>query len=134
MGWSVIVVLFVVLGVVLIGRWWMHQVGPDIAQTQFQERIKQSDYLLLDVRSPGEYAGGYIPGARNIPHSTLSNHLNELEVYKDKDVIVYCQHGPRSRLAQRSLLRAGFSNVFHLQGDMSKWKSQDLPLETPPAE
>jgi len=131
MTWPLIITLGVVIAMVVIGKWWMNGAGPDITQGEFQKRMKDPDYLLLDVRSPGEYASGHLPAARNVPITALSNHLDDLQRHKDKDVIVYCQHGPRARMAQRKLIGAGFSNVLHLEGDMTQWRDRGLPVEVP---
>ncbi len=62
--------------------------------------------LLVDVRTPGEFAGGALPGAKNIPVSDLAARLSELP--KGKPVIVYCASGMRSSKAKSILKGAGF--------------------------
>jgi NADPH-dependent 2,4-dienoyl-CoA reductase/sulfur reductase-like enzyme/rhodanese-related sulfurtransferase len=62
--------------------------------------------LLLDVRTPQEYAGGHIPGAVNIPVDDLRSHLGDLP--HDREIAVYCQVGQRGYLATRILRQAGF--------------------------
>jgi len=73
---------------------------------------------LLDVRTPGEFANGHLPGAVNIPVSDLSARLNE--VPKDKPVVVYCRSGHRSGMAASTLRRSGMKTVVDL-GAMSNW-------------
>jgi rhodanese-related sulfurtransferase len=65
--------------------------------------------LLVDVRTPQEYAGGHIPGAVNIPVDDLRSRLSELS--RDRKIAAYCQVGQRGYLATRILLQAGFSAV-----------------------
>jgi rhodanese-related sulfurtransferase len=86
--------------------------------------------FILDVRSPREYSSGHIPGATNINHTELSNHLEKLRGYEDKDVVVYCERGVRAQKAQKILKTAGFSHVYHLKGDMGNWRRRRLPTET----
>jgi NADPH-dependent 2,4-dienoyl-CoA reductase/sulfur reductase-like enzyme/rhodanese-related sulfurtransferase len=63
--------------------------------------------LLLDVRTPQEFASGHIPGAVNIPVDDLRTRLGELP--RDRKIAAYCQVGQRGYLATRILLQAGFS-------------------------
>ncbi len=65
--------------------------------------------LLLDVRTPQEFASGHIPGALNIPVDDLRSRLGELP--RDRTVAAYCQVGQRGYLATRILLQAGYSIV-----------------------
>jgi rhodanese-related sulfurtransferase len=63
--------------------------------------------LLLDVRTPGEFSAGHIPGAVNIPVDDLRARLAELP--RDRQIAVYCQVGQRGYLATRVLRQNGFS-------------------------
>ena len=63
--------------------------------------------FVLDVRTPQEFAKGYIPGAVNIPVDELRSRLNELP--HDKEIAVYCQVGQRGYFATRVLLQKGFT-------------------------
>ncbi len=90
----------------------------------------ETNTFILDVRSPREYGSGHIPGATNINHTELSNHLEKLRGYEDKDVVVYCERGVRAQKAQKILRTAGFSHVYHLKGDMARWRRRRLPTET----
>ena len=69
--------------------------------------------LLLDVRTPPEFAGGHIPGARNIPLDDLRRRL--AEVPKGRPVVAYCQVGQRGYLATRILMQHGYA-VSNLGG------------------
>ncbi len=102
-----------------------------MSQNELMARTKsEMNTFVLDVRSPREYDSGHIPGATNINHTELSNHLEKLRGYEDKDVVVYCERGVRAQKAQKILKTAGFSNVYHLKGDMAKWRRRELPTET----
>jgi rhodanese-related sulfurtransferase len=84
--------------------------------------------LLLDVRTPEEYEGGHVPGAVNIPHDQVTGRLAELEPYRDRGVVVYCQSGRRAGMAAEALVEAGLP-VRHLDGDMAGWRERNLPIE-----
>ena len=88
--------------------------------------------LILDVRSPREFASGHVPGAINVPHSELPTRLGELPTDRSKPLVVYCESGRRAAVAEAALLEAGFTGVHHLVGDMKAWRSAGRPVETPP--
>lgn len=93
------------------------------------ERVASKDWLLIDVRSPEEYASGHIPGAINIPHKSIVNYLSELQEHKDKPIILYCRSGRRARLAMRVLQEHDFTDVMHLEGDILGWNEAGYAVE-----
>lgn len=105
--------------------------ATDISQVELMQRIKTNHAsLILDVRSPEEYAEGHVPGAINIPHNQLGSRLAEIGSYKDKDVVLYCKSGGRAGIAANTLQAAGFSKLLHLDGDMDGWRSNgNLPIK-----
>lgn len=101
----------------------------DGVQTLYSNEVKnfirehsEGDYVLLDVRQPGEYAQEHLPGAKLIPLPQLIDSLEELDVAKP--IIVYCAVGGRSRMATQLLTSLGFRNVFHLQGGIQAWEDR----------
>jgi rhodanese-related sulfurtransferase len=89
---------------------------------------KNKGYLLLDVRSSGEYhdtsaSGTYnlgrLKGAKNIDIRELGKRIGEIREYKDKPVFVYCSHSQRSRRAGKMLADSGFTKVFNVNGGMT---------------
>lgn len=66
--------------------------------------------IVIDVRTPGEFASGAYPGAVNIPLDELPGRLEELGA-KDREIVVYCASGARSSYAQRILMQEGFQNI-----------------------
>ena len=85
--------------------------------------------LVLDVRTPEEYSGGHVPGAINVPHTEVAERLEELGGDRDRTVVVYCERGGRASQAEAALLAGGFTDVRHLEGDMSDWRAKGRPLE-----
>ena len=82
-----------------------------------RELVKQGA-LLLDVRTPGEYAEKHIPDAVNIPVQELESRMAELP--RDRPIVVYCRSGHRSARAATMLKTAGYTSVYDL-GAMSNW-------------
>ncbi len=68
--------------------------------------------LLLDVRTKGEFAGGSVPGAVNIPVQELETRLGELRE-KNRQIVVFCRSGARSGMAKSVLERSGFGSVVN---------------------
>jgi phage shock protein E len=73
--------------------------------------------VILDVRTPGEYAGGHIKGSKNIPLQSIQQNLSKIP--KDKVIITCCASGMRSGSAKSILLSNGFKEVHNGGGWMS---------------
>lgn len=92
--------------------------------------LDEKKVIFLDVRTPAEFNGtaeqkfGAIKKAINIPIQELETRVNELEKYKDKEIIVYCSHSHRSPRASYMLTQKGFNHVTNMLGGMSVWKTQ----------
>lgn len=78
-----------------------------------------SNVLVVDVRTPEEYAQGHLKGAINIPLSDLPLRIGRLE--QNRPILVYCQTGYRSAQASSILVKAGFTKVYNLEGGMTAW-------------
>jgi rhodanese-related sulfurtransferase len=109
------------------------QPAPPITQPQLLTRLEQKDIVVLDVRTPAEFAAGHVPGARNIPHDQLAARIAELADVRDRDVALYCRSGRRTLLAEETLRSAGFTKLLHLQGDYLAWEAEQRPIERAPA-
>ncbi len=93
------------------------------------ERVANNEWLLIDVRSPQEFADGHIPGAVNMPHDSINDYIADLEGHKDKPIIIYCRSGRRAQLAMKVLQDMDFSEVMHLEGDMLGWSAAGLTID-----
>ena len=89
----------------------------NINNEELQNIIKNNkNALILDVRTIGEFRSGHIPNAKNIPVQELNSHINNLDAYKNDDIIVYCASGGRSSSAANILSKNGFNKVYNLGG------------------
>ena len=90
---------------------------PDITPTELHQRQQAGETpTIIDVREPWEFEESRIPGAQNIPLGALPTKLDDLEEYKDQEIIVHCKSGARSSAAKAFLIQQGFTNVRNLEG------------------
>ena len=87
---------------------------PDINQGVAQYKTT-SGAVLLDVRTPQEYAEGHIAGSRNIPLQTIGR-TSEIAADKNTPLFVHCLSGGRSRQAAAALKQMGYTNVTNIGG------------------
>lgn len=100
----------------------------EIKPAEAVEMINHQDAAVLDVREPGEYSGGHILNAVNIPLNALEGRLGELTAWRGRPVVVYCRSGPRAARASALLRRNDFASVTKLSGGILAWESAGLPV------
>jgi phage shock protein E len=86
--------------------------------------------LLLDVRTPEEFAQSHVPGATLVPVQELEERLSELDAYKARGVVAYCEVGGRAGKAADLLRAHGFTNVRLLDGSMKRWREEQREVAT----
>ena len=102
--------------------------APEMSAGELTARLaSEAPPVVLDVRTPREYAAGHLPSAINVPYKALSDKLAEILGFSDREVVLYCERGKRSVMATAVLREAGFSSLWHLQGHMVGWRGQGLP-------
>lgn len=89
--------------------------------------INNDQAILVDLREPKEFSAGHIVDALNIPFKKLNDSIVDLEKHKSKTLIVLDKMGQHSGSAAKTLREKGF-DVARLQGGMTEWESQNLPL------
>jgi glyoxylase-like metal-dependent hydrolase (beta-lactamase superfamily II)/rhodanese-related sulfurtransferase len=106
---------------------------PQIAVAELKERLDKAGpgLQVVDVRRPGEYAAGHVPGAASRPLDRLERDLGGLEPARPTAVI--CAGGYRSSAATSLLQRHGFGDVANVIGGTSAWVAAGYAVETPPA-
>ncbi|MDF2555941.1 MAG: sulfurtransferase [Microbacterium sp.] len=90
-----------------------------------QQLRDRQDVPLIDVREADEYAAGHVPGAVNLPMSTIGEHLDELP---DGSFDVICQVGGRSARVVQALEARGF-DATNVDGGTGEWISSGYPVE-----
>ena len=86
---------------------------------------QETDYIILDVRRPDEYAAGHIPNAINVPNESIGT--SEIPELPDKDqlIMVYCRSGRRSKEASEKLVKLGYTNIVEFGGILD-WKGETV--------
>ena len=90
--------------------------GQEVLDAMASDEGQAGDIVLVDVRKADEYAAGHIEGAVNITLEDIQADVSQLDSYKDKQVILYCNSGNRSGQAATILLENGFTNVYNADG------------------
>jgi hydroxyacylglutathione hydrolase len=89
--------------------------------------LRSNDKLVLDVRGPGEWKAGHVPGSLNVPLGELDQRLSEIP--RDRPVIVHCQTGGRAAIAASLLRVRGFENIRQFPGGFAEWQAAAQPVE-----
>lgn len=96
------------------------QISQDEALKMMQE---QTDYLIVDVRRPDEFAEGHIAGAVNVPNEEITDEMPELLPDNDQLLLIYCRSGNRSKEASQKLADIGYTNVYEF-GGINTWEGE----------
>ena len=117
------------LFLIVTASWSYADYKGELNQSAAQERLASGSITAIDVRSADEYNAGHVPGALNIPHNQIEERLDQILHLKDKPVLLYCRSGRRAGMAEATLTELGFTQLYHLQGDMQGWSENRLPEE-----
>ena len=105
--------------------------APKISRSDLALRIEEgSPPPILDVRSESEFAEAHVPGAVHVPFYSVLSSSDALPTRPGEPLVVYCEHGPRAGLARLGLWMAGAGEVRFLEGHMTAWKADGLPVES----
>lgn len=96
------------------------QISTDEAVTMMAE---EENYVILDVRTPEEFAEKHITGAINIPNEEIG--IEPIDQLPDLDqlILVYCRSGNRSKQASEKLVKLGYTNVYEF-GGINDWTGE----------
>lgn len=119
------ILLFIFIG------WFVYKrVAPvksliNLTEEQLHDKLKTSENsMLIDVRESHEFKSGHIQGAVNVPLSKLKRRLTEIP--NDKELILYCQSGMRSKQAARILQKKKYKGLSHLSGGIASWSGKKI--------
>ena len=99
-------------------------------QTEKSSPADSNSVILVDVRSPEEYASGYLQGARNIPHDQIGEEIAAIVPDRSAQVILYCRSGRRANTALETMRAMGYTNVSNYGGLEDAQERLGLPIIT----
>ena len=128
---SLALLVLLVTGIVLTSEHVQTQIIQDItpqeAFTLIQENQDNPDFVIIDVRTPQEFAEEHIENAANIDFysETFRGELDNLD--KNKTYLIYCRVGGRSGSALNIMAELNFKEVYNILGGINQWKAEGLP-------
>jgi rhodanese-related sulfurtransferase len=108
----------------------------EIRAAQFEKERKSRKAVILDVRTPDEFARGHIPGALNLDINSPAFFQKAAQLDKKKTILVNCHSGSRGAIASAELAKMGFKTVCNLEGGLDAWEKDghtaESSVSTPP--
>lgn len=105
---------------------------PKVPQIDAQDVMsaieKKDDFVLLDVRTEGEFSRNRIGVSINIPVDQIRQNVEKELSDKEKTTYVYCLSGSRSTSAVNMMIQMGYKNVFNVTSGLLAWRAKNLPL------
>lgn len=106
----------------------IEDITPDEAYALIQDNRGNRDFIIIDVRTPEEYAGGHIEKAINLDYKseTFGDELDKLD--RNKTYLIYCRSGRRSAGALDMMEEIGFREAYNMVGGILQWEAERLPI------
>jgi len=106
--------------------------GPSVqyfSPSDFQKLTLSSKNILVDIRTPEEYASGHIRHAQliNLHDADFSTNIGRPD--KGKTILIYCRSGHRTEAGKEDLQRQGFKKIGILKGGINAWNDANFPIE-----
>lgn len=98
--------------------------GRKISPQSLGILVKAKNAMLIDLRDGKDFRLGHVSGSRNIPYSQIATHVEELKAL-DRPLVFICNLG---QVAGTALQQVGHTDSYRLDGGISNWKAQGLPL------
>ena len=129
--WSVFLSAIIILG--CNAQQASNDQAPAVKNMDSEEVSKllenNSDIIIVDVRTPGEFEAGHIKGAKNINISDSEFHAQIEKLDRDSTYLVYCRTGNRSGRAIKLMEQLKFKSIYHLQHGITEWIGEGKPVE-----
>ena len=102
--------------------------SPKEASNLIEKHKGESDFVVLDIRTPGEYQSGHIKDSIMIDYysKSFADEIGRLD--KKKSYLVYCRSGNRSARSMNLFKKLEFQKIYHLSSGINAWNSEGLPL------
>jgi rhodanese-related sulfurtransferase len=106
----------------------IHHISALEAKTLIDRNRGKSDFVILDLRTPKEFASGHIAGAVMLDYYSPEFQQGLQQLDRSKRYLIYCRTGNRSSRTLRLIDQMGFKSVYHLKDGIVDWNRQKLPL------
>lgn len=129
---TLLFIAFMVTLGMLVYTEYMRFSSANTALSPFEatQKMNAGEAIILDVRDDAEFKSGHLLNSRNFPVGKLDERMHEIEKFKDREVLVYCDSGMRATRALAKLKKNGFSQLFSLAGGLTAWEKANLPTVT----
>ena len=101
-------------------RWYREIEENDIGLEELKQ-LQKEGAIIVDVRSPQEFREGHIDGAISIPEYEMKKEAEKRLIDKNKNIVVYCSSGGRSKKAQKLLKKLGYDHVYNLYNGLTNY-------------
>lgn len=104
------------------------EVGAEDAHVLIEEKKGSPDFIIIDVRTAGEYSGGHIEDSVNIDYRSESfkDEIGKLD--RSKTYLVHCRSGKRSDAAVKIMEEMGFTDIYEMNGGILGWQDAGFPV------
>ena len=102
--------------------------APKQASALIEKHNGDDNFVVLDIRTPGEYHSGHLQDSILIDFysKTFSDQINRLD--RQKSYLIYCRSGNRSSKSLNLFKELNFPKIYHLSSGINGWNSEGLPL------
>lgn len=107
----------------------LKDISVEDAYALIRERQGSPDFIIIDVRTPAEFAEGHIKGARLIDFTAETFRTEVGKLDRSLTYLIYCQMGVRSATALAVMTELGFMKVYNMSGGITDWKAAGFPTE-----
>ena len=106
----------------------LNTIAAQEAQTIIQQRGGQPNFVILDVRTPQEFAQGHLAGAVNLNFHAPTFRAQLEKFQKQHAYLVYCRSGNRSGKTLDMMRELGFAEAYNITGGIGAWAQKGLPI------
>lgn len=107
----------------------INNITPSEVDKLIRENKNDRNLIILDVRTPLEFASGRIAGAINLDYHSPAFATSLDTFTRSKTYIVYCRSGNRSLKASRIMKDKGFNTIYNMEGGIMAWKDASFPCQ-----
>lgn len=90
--------------------------------------INREDAVVVDVRAQNDYEKGHLPNARHLPLADIGSRSAELEKFRARPLLLYCNSGSTATKGIAALKKAGFEKLYNLRGGLYEWEKAGYPI------